>query len=191
MRGPNRIALIAALPLVLSLSACNDDAPAAPQAEQTAGEDLEDLLEDEGDFSTFARFVENTELDEVLGGPAPYTLLAPANDAFADMGEGEINALSGANMRAQATAFVMAHLMPGFISLEDLRKSIADSNGDGVSMKSMAGDMIEFRMDGERITVSSGDGVSAAIVSDLNAGNGGILVIDQPLISRSGDGTGE
>lgn len=189
--------LLATIPLMLGMSACNGDATEndANEQEEMSDDEIGNLLSSVDEASTFASIVENAELDKVFEGPAPYTIIVPVNDAFEGVDKGAIENFTDEAMKAEATLYAVAHILPGFVSLDDLKKSIADSDGGSVEMKSMSGKMFTFSAgEGDELKVSIDDGEPANILSGSGGNNGGLLMVDTlmlPLATDEGDADGE
>ena len=194
MRKTHHRLLLAAFPLALAVSACSNEAEKSadePGSTEMVDEKLDDLIDGRDGLGIFAGIIDNAGLDEVFEGPAPYTLLAPTDEGFADVPEDELASLKEKEMGAKAATLVLAHVLPGFVSMEDLRDSLSKANDDGVTMRTMSGDLVSFRKgEGDAVTVSRNDGPVATLIEGMGGENGGILVVDKPLI-QVGTGVAE
>lgn len=171
----------AATPLAfLALAACNSgDGKTGAGSTEPSSETLAASLDD-GDFKTLDRVVDNAELQTVLEGRGPYTVLAPVDAAFA--------AIPGADftsdaMKAQGAALMRAHILPGALTRQDIRAAV-DRAGDGrVEMRNMADGIVTFSRDGETILVTAADGSQARLAgAETLSSNGVIQPVDSLLV---------
>ena len=176
-RRGRRIALTLAVPALLLVSACGSDDAATPEnAEVAADETVNDLLQQDPTLSAMAGLVDATGMAEVLGAAPNYTLLAPNDTALAT--------LQGSDQRdaAAEAALLRGHLLPGYLTLEDITAAIEASDTGSVTMQTMAQTPVTFSKEGGAIKVSSADGASALIVGQgLRGGNGVVLPVDGVL----------
>lgn len=177
MRG-RAFAIALAAPVTLLLAACGSDQAADTDGAGAvaAGETIDDLLDDDGSLSRTAALIERTGLDDVLDAAPSYTLLAPTDTA---MGEVDPGADGNSEDLPAMAALLRGHLLPGFVSLEDIEKAIEASDDGRVTMQTMAQTPVTFTREGEAITVTAADGATATIVGPgLNGGNGVILPVN-------------
>ena len=66
-----------------------------PAEESGPAQDIIDVLERDGRFTTLLAALDATDLDEVLEGEGRFTLFAPTDEAFAKLPEGTVEALLG------------------------------------------------------------------------------------------------
>lgn len=174
------IALALAAPMLLLVTACgSDDAAEQPTAEVAEDETVGDLLGQDDTLSGVAALVQGTGMNEVLAAEPNYTLLAPTNEA--------LSALSGSEDEgdtAAKAALLRAHLLPGYVTLDDIKAAIAASEGGTVTMQTMAQTPVTFTSEGDAVMVASEDGASATISgTGLRGGNGVILPVNAVLKS--------
>ncbi len=105
--------------------------------------------------------------------PAPFTIFAPVNEAFA--------ALTSNPSGTFLTSILEHHV------ITDQNLSAADINNDQVSNATLEGDTLFFTVVGTTISVRDGAGNEGInfIVSDLQTTNGVIHAIDQVLIPET------
>lgn len=179
MRG-RVFAIALAAPALLLVSACGSD-EAADQASGQVAEDetVSDLLGQDDTLSGVAGLVTSTGMSEVLAAAPNYTLLAPTNDA--------LSALNGGGDEgdtAAKAALLRGHLLPGYVTLDDIKAAIAASEAGSVTMQTMAQTPVTFTSEGDAVMVASGDGATATITgAGLRGGNGVILPVKGVLKS--------
>jgi uncharacterized surface protein with fasciclin (FAS1) repeats len=173
MRFRHLIAVMAGFALVPA-AGCSptEEERAAEMAKKPLSEAIASL----DSVSGFAAALEKTGLDGIFEGPGDYTVLAPENGAFGDVGETSEDAILAAVLRE--------HILPGTILPDDIRAALQAGDGEGepVSVATMGSGAISFSMAGERIVATSGDG-RKAILSDLSyrAANGVVIPVDAVL----------
>jgi uncharacterized surface protein with fasciclin (FAS1) repeats len=140
--------------------------PAAPSGT------LVDLLAADGRFTTLLGALEATGLDEALAGEGPFTVLAPTDDAFADLDPDALSAL--VSDPEALTAVLLYHVVEGDRSLDDLNddRKVTTLQGTSVTFWSWWRGKVNF-VNRSRITES-----------DLRAENGRAHVINRVLIPR-------
>ena len=182
IRRPPAI-LLGALAL-LPLAACNkeaDSASPAATAAQGSAATLTRAIEGAPGLSTVSAALKGTGLATVFEGAAPYTLLAPDDDAFGKLGQ-TAAMLKAPENGAAMVAVIKAHVLPGYLTVADINAALKAAKGKPVRMKTMAGDEITFARRGDALTATATDGSTAKISgSDLTAGNGVAIPVDAVL----------
>lgn len=174
------IALALSAPTLLLVSACGSaDTAQEPTAEVAEDQTVSDLLGKDNTLSGVAGLVESTGMNEVLAAAPNYTLLAPTNDA--------LSALNGGGDEgdtAAKAALLRGHLLPGYVTLDDIKAAIAASEAGSVTMQTMAQTPVTFTSEGDAVMVATEDGAAATITgAGLRGGNGVILPVDGVLKS--------
>jgi uncharacterized surface protein with fasciclin (FAS1) repeats len=129
---------------------------------------LSQLTEDHENLSTFVRALEETGLADSLTGDTQYTVFAPTDEAFEDMGR-SVDQLLSADNRQQLISLLRAHIVADDVSPE------------------MARQLSEAKtLDGDTITLEQQDGklmVGDASVVDSNIQHGSLRIytIDEVL----------
>ena len=161
-------------------SASGGDATEASTADTASGT-LAGAVAGAAGLSTVASSLKGSGLATVFDGSAPYTLLAPTDDAFGALGEAGATLKTPENAAAMA-AILREHILPGVVTLADIEAALTAAKGKPVTMKTMAGDTVTFSRAGEDLTVTAGDGSSAKIDGKpLTATNGVVIPIDAVL----------
>ena len=175
--------LLGALAL-LPLAACNkaaDSAAPTATAAQGSAATLTRAIGSAPGLSTVSAALKGTGLATVFEGAAPYTLLAPDDDAFGKLGASAAMLKAPENGAAMA-AVIKAHVLPGYVTVADINAALKAAQGKPVRMKTMAGDKITFARRGDALTATAADGSTAKISgSELTAGNGVAIPIDTVL----------
>ena len=159
------------------------DTTAAATEETTApaAETIVDIAAGNPDFSVLVELLTSAGLVETLAGEGPFTVFAPTNAAFEILAAAIDTDIEG--FKAQTLADVdflkktlLTHVYAGKVMAADT----AALDGQEVEMVS-----------GEKATVSSKDGavsltigasVVTVVTADVEASNGVIHIIDQPLL---------
>ncbi|MBU4136611.1 MAG: fasciclin domain-containing protein [Alphaproteobacteria bacterium] len=171
---------------VLALAGCGggDDKAAPDGAPAPSARTLAASLDGAGDLSTLDRVVDNAGLSTVLEGKGPYTVLAPADAAFAADAAG--THFTDQTQRAAAAALLRAHILPGALTRADIRDAISRSGAGGARMRTMADGLVTFTMDGETIVATSADGAQARLTGgETAASNGVVQPVDALLVKAA------
>lgn len=133
-------------------------------------EDTVFALTEKFGFTTLAAALEATNLNTVLGDKdaGPFTVVAPTNEAFAELGEETLNALLTTEL-ATLDAILLYHVIPGFVGFGDIRRS--------KFLDTVQGSTIRVSKKGRRL---NGD-VKFVSVDNL-ASNGVVHGIDEVLM---------
>jgi transforming growth factor-beta-induced protein len=179
--------------LALMLAACGPQATPAPEPtampEPTAvpteepemPKTIVDIAVEDGRFTTLVAAVQAADLGETLSSEGPFTVFAPTDDAFAALPEGTIEALL-ADIPA-LTDILLYHVVPGKVMAADV------VGLDGQSAETaLAGKSIDIKVD--MGTVYLNEEVKV-IITDIEASNGVIHVIDAVLLPPSDEAMSE
>jgi uncharacterized surface protein with fasciclin (FAS1) repeats len=186
-----QIALAAVVPvLAFGAVACGDDdeepaaaggaateqqdtATADSATQQQEGEDIVALAQGNEDLSTLVEAVTAAELVETLRGEGPFTVFAPTNAAFEQVGEQQLQELLEPENREQLTEILTYHVVEGELRAADLE--------DGQTLTTVNGEELAVSIDGDEVQV--GDATVAQ--PDVDASNGVVHVIDSVLMPGS------
>merc|ERR1719446_223763 len=128
------------------------------------------------DFSTLVAAVVAADLVDTLSSPGPFTVFAPLNSAFAELGEETINELL-ANPD-QLASILTYHVVSG-------GEAFSSSLSDGQEIETVNGAKVtvHIAVDGG-VSIMTNDGMITAnvVTADVKALNGVIHVIDKVLI---------
>ena len=175
-RAPAWLAGLASALLLAACSGGNDaaeDAAAEPSNETLAG-----VVAGDEDLSTVSATLADAGLAQVFDGAAAYTLLAPRDAVFEQLGAaGET--LRSAEQRPAMVAVLRDHIVPGYLAPEDIARAIELDSDGKVEMKTMAGHTLTFTSDDGTITATGADGATARFAGDaLRASNGVAIPVD-------------
>jgi uncharacterized surface protein with fasciclin (FAS1) repeats len=177
------MALASAMAL-LPLGACSNDSgkdggeTAASSA--PSGETLAQALNDAGDLSTLSEALRDTGLNQVFDNAGSYTIFAPTDAAFDKLGDAE-STLMQQDRRAVLTAVLRDHIVPGYLTPNDIGTAI-DSEGGRVKVQTMGDHKLTFTRDGDSYRVTNEDGSTATIAgAPLTASNGVAIPLDGVL----------
>ena len=169
----NRRRLAAATAIALAVAACSGGDEAGEQAAQTE-------VSDET-LATASQAVEETGLAQVFEGVAAYTFLAPTDEAFDRLGEASAD-LRSPEQRPAMAAILRDHIVPGYLTPDDIRNAIELSDDDRVEMRTTGGHVLTFTADSDAITVAAEDGATAQFAGEaLRARNGVAIPLDGVL----------
>ncbi|NNC81871.1 MAG: OmpA family protein, partial [Acidimicrobiales bacterium] len=135
-----------------------------------------DALDDSGQATQFATIgsalglQESLEETEAGGAPLIRTLLAPSDAAIAALPQDVLGGLVADP--AGAAALVEYHILPGRVTLDDLRAL------DGQTATSLSGLPLSITVDGDDVIVN---GASRLSDGDFDSDNGMVHIIDQIL----------
>ncbi|WP_165938517.1 fasciclin domain-containing protein [Parafrankia sp. BMG5.11] len=180
MRKVHWFAAAGAAALLVPLSGCSGEAdtPAATAAPAEAGTGtLAAKIGSAPGLTTISGALSEAGLADVFDGPGSYTVLAPDDDAFAKLGDTG-SALTEPANRAELVAVLRGHILPGHLTPQAIKTAIGEKKGP-VSMRNLAGDQIEFSLDGDAIIATGSGGIKARIDgAPLVASNGVVLPLD-------------
>jgi uncharacterized surface protein with fasciclin (FAS1) repeats len=153
-------------------------APAAPAAPDTgfkpiapAG-DIFSTLQASGEFTTFLKAAQATNLTTILKNQPNITVLAPTDAAFAALPADQLNALMQPGNVAQLQKLVTYHLINARLPSDQIKGHSA------TPVPSVAGAPVT--LDGSGPTIKAND--AQVIQPDVIASNGVIQVIDKVLV---------
>ncbi|NND32315.1 MAG: fasciclin domain-containing protein [Saprospiraceae bacterium] len=158
--------LLAGLTLMTS---CEKDDEASP-----ASKTIVDIAIADPQFSTLVSALERTNLVSTLQGPGPFTVFAPTNTAFSQLGV-DLAALTDAEL----TDILLYHVIPGKVASNDLIEgqtyaTTASTNAPGGNQLSV---LIEKSTSGVQL-----NGASSLTTADVSADNGIVHIIDAVIL---------
>jgi uncharacterized surface protein with fasciclin (FAS1) repeats len=158
----NRIALI----VVVLAATLAGTATAAPT---TAKPNVVQVATSAGQFKTLVALVKQAGLAGALSTKT-VTVFAPTDAAFAKLPAGTVDGLLKPENKAQLTAILTYHVIPGRVMAADVAQL--------TEAKTVNGEMVKVRADGGSVMVNDAK-VTAA---DVTASNGVIHVIDTVIL---------
>jgi uncharacterized surface protein with fasciclin (FAS1) repeats len=153
--------------------------PTAVPTEEPAAQTIVDIAVEDGRFTTLVAAVQAAGLVETLSGEGPFTVFAPTDEAFAALPEGTLDSLLLPENKQQLTDILLYHVVPGQVMAAD---AVA-----------LDGQMADTALEGKQIAVSVDMGSvylnesAKVIITDIEASNGVIHVIDSVILPPSDD----
>ncbi|MEM1376937.1 MAG: fasciclin domain-containing protein [Pseudomonadota bacterium] len=133
--------------------------------------DIVDTAAGNSDFETLVAAVQAAGLVDTLKGDGPFTVFAPTDDAFAEIGSTVEELLKPENIDT-LTAVLTYHVVPGKVMSTDL-----------------SDDMTAATVQGEDITIDLDNGVMVndanVVTADIETSNGVIHVIDKVILPKA------
>lgn len=179
----NRRALAGLAAAMLTLQGCSGESTAdGGEVAEVSNETLASVVSEAGDLSVVSGVLGDAGLAQVFDGAAAYTLLAPQDAAFEALGEaGE--ELRAPEQRAALVAILRDHIVPGYLTPEDIGNAIEQADDGSVEMRTMGDHTLTFTASGDTITATAEDGSSAKFVgAPLRASNGVAIPLDAVLL---------
>lgn len=123
-------------------------------------------------FTTLVAALKAAGLVDTLQGDGPFTVLAPTNDAFAELPEQTLQNLLEPENRDKLTEILTYHVIPGKVKAKDVKQLVSAQT-----------------VQGEKVMVTSNHGQlfvdnAQVLQADINASNGVIHVIDKVILPR-------
>jgi uncharacterized surface protein with fasciclin (FAS1) repeats len=136
-------------------------------------------------LTTLVAAVKAAGLVDTLAGPGPFTVFAPTNAAFAKLPKGTVEKLIEPEMKAQLTAILTYHVVPGrYTGAELMRK--AKAMGGMVELKTVAGGTLTVTTKGKWVWITDESGNRAKVeTADVLQKNGVVHVIDHVLLPQT------
>jgi transforming growth factor-beta-induced protein len=135
--------------------------------------DIVDTAVADGRFTTLVAAVQAAGLEEALRGEGPLTVFAPTDDAFAALPEGTVEALL-ADIPA-LTDILLYHVVEGKVMAADVVELS--------SAATLQGQYIDIAIEGDKVMIDNAE----VIITDIEASNGVIHVIDAVILPESRD----
>jgi transforming growth factor-beta-induced protein len=153
--------------------------PTTVPTEEPAAKNIVEIAAEDGRFTTLVAAVQAAGLAETLSGEGPFTVFAPTDEAFAALPEGTLESLLLPENKQQLTDILLYHVVPGKVMAED---AIA-----------LDGQMADTALEGKQIAIKEDMGSvylnenAKVIITDIEASNGVIHVIDSVILPPSED----
>lgn len=137
-----------------------------------------DIATGDENFSTLVAALDTAGLVETLQGEGPFTVFAPTNAAFeallSDLGVTADELLA----RDDLSDILTYHVVPQELLAADVLAAV-DSAGGTAEVETVNGEPISVSVDGDSVVIN---GSATVTMTDLQAGNGVVHVIDAVLI---------
>ena len=128
--------------------------------------DIVDLAAHTGQFNTLVAAVQAADLEAVLRGEGPFTVLAPTDEAFAKLPAGTVEDLLKPENKEKLVGILTYHVIPGSVYAKDVAKM---SSGNTVN-----GQEVKFKVENGSVYADS----AMIVKTDIEASNGVIHVIN-------------
>lgn len=177
--------------IALSLAACAGEAAedtaadaTAVAEEATAAGTIVEVAQGDESFSTLVAAVTAADLGGVLSGEGPFTVFAPANDAFAKLPEGTVETLTTDEIDT-LTTILQYHVVEGSVDAATLTTAITEAGEDGYTVTTVGGGTFTAAVvDGAVVLTDAAGNTSTVTATDVEASNGVIHVIDTVLMPQ-------
>jgi uncharacterized surface protein with fasciclin (FAS1) repeats len=146
----------------------------AAGAVRAADKDIVDTAISAGQFKMLAAALSAADLVETLKGTGPFTVFAPTDEAFAALPQDTVANLLKPENKAQLTAILTYHVVPGKVAASDVAKL--------KEAQTVNGKAVAIAVNGGTVTVNDAKVTSA----DISASNGIIHVIDKVILPPAG-----
>lgn len=159
-----------AVPVIaaLALVACDDDGDTPTNLPSGT---IVDVAADNSDLSVLVTALTAANLTGTLNGAGPFTVFAPRNQAFLDLGADVVAGLLEDGNLAELTRILTIHVVEGAaVFSEDL--------SDGQTVTTIEGEVLTIGVSGGAVTVNG----AAVSTADVEATNGVIHIIDDVLV---------
>jgi uncharacterized surface protein with fasciclin (FAS1) repeats len=177
-----RLALLAAAAATVMLASCSSGSDDKGDATaEVSSETLAKEIADADDLSVVSEALSDAGLAAVFDSAAAYTIFTPQDEAFDALGEpGRL--LREPEQRPALIAILRDHIVPGYLTPEDISNAIDVADDKKVRMRTMGGHTLTFTSEGDEITVTNEDGSSARFAGNaLRASNGVAIPLDRVL----------
>jgi len=147
------------------------------QAQQTEeGPDIVQTAQQADGFNTLVEALQAAGLVEALQGDGPFTVFAPTDDAFAELGSTLKRLLEEGN-RDRLRSILQYHVVPG--------KAMASDVAGMNQAATLQGAPVGIQVNNGTVTLS-GQNQATVVQTDIEASNGVIHVIDTVLLPPEG-----
>jgi len=151
--------------------------PTTVPTEAPVSKNIVEIAVEDGRFTTLVAAVQAADLAETLSGEGPFTVFAPTDDAFAALPEGTLDSLLLPENKQQLNDILLYHVVPGKVMAADvvgLDGQMADT--------ALADQQIQVKVDTGTVYLNENVKV---VITDIEASNGVIHVIDTVLLPSS------
>jgi uncharacterized surface protein with fasciclin (FAS1) repeats len=136
-------------------------------------QDIVDTAVAAGQFKTLAAALGAAGLVDTVKGAGPFTVFAPTDAAFAKLPAGTVENLLKPENKAQLSAILTYHVVPGMVMAGDVVKL--------KEAKTVNGEMLKVKVEGADVMINDAKVTS----TDIVASNGVIHVIDSVVLPQA------
>merc|ERR1712137_451322 len=131
----------------------------------------------EDDLTTLVTALGAANLTETFDGKTVYTVFAPTNEAFNNLGDTVACLLKPENKEALAEVLTY-HVVPGYVLTSNIT--------DGMEVSTVETETLTFKRDNSDVSIDTTSGSTAKVtISNVYASNGVVHVIDTVLLPLS------
>jgi uncharacterized surface protein with fasciclin (FAS1) repeats len=171
---------IAALAATSALAGSKN--PMVGGQEMYPAKDIIDNAVNSADHTTLVAAVKAAGLVEILKGPGPFTVFAPANEAFRKLPAGTIENLLKPENKDALTKVLTYHVVRGRLSASELKKEIQAGHGQA-ALETVSGGTLIATMAGKNMVLKDEKGgTSRVTIPNVFQSNGVIQVVDAVLL---------
>ena len=134
------------------------------------------------DHTTLVAAVKSAGLVETLQGKGPFTVFAPVNSAFDALPAGTVDNLLKPENKAQLTAVLTYHVVPGKLDSKELMKWVKKGNGMATLKTVQGEELTVMEKDGSLWVKDTKGNVAQVTIGDVYQSNGVIHVINKVLL---------
>lgn len=157
--------------------------PTQVPTEEPASKTIVDIAVQDGRFTTLVAAVQAAGLAETLSSEGPFTVFAPTDDAFAALPEGTLDNLLLPENKQQLTDILLYHVVPGKV----MASEVAGLDGK-MADTALEGKQIAIKVDMGSVYLNE---TTKVVITDIEASNGVIHVIDSVLLPSAEEATME
>ncbi len=144
---------------------------------------VENLLNSK-DHTTLVSALKAAGLVDMLEGPGPYTVFAPANAAFDKLPAGVLDGLLKPENAEELKRTLLYHVVPGRLTVKDLKKLIRKGQGKA-ELKTVEGGILTMAVQSGNYVLLDAKGTTASITTPaIPQQNGVLYVIDALLMPK-------
>lgn len=150
----------------------------AAQAQNGMPATVVDIATSNDDFSTLVAAVVEADLAGVLSGEGPFTVFAPTNEAFAAALEALGITAEELLASPDLAGILTYHVVAGKLLASDVLAAVAAGGGTAM-VETVNGASISVQVVDGKVVI---DGTATVVLTDLEAGNGVVHVIDAVIL---------
>jgi len=135
-------------------------------------------------LTTLVTALKAADLVATLSGPGPFTVFAPTNEAFGRLAAGTVDTLMKPENKATLVKVLTYHVVPGTITLEQLKQQIA-AGGGTTTLTTVEGEALSVTDLNGAIQLTDVNGNKSYVeVPDVRQSNGVVHVVNGVLIPK-------
>jgi uncharacterized surface protein with fasciclin (FAS1) repeats len=138
---------------------------------------ISELVKGEENLSTFSTALEAAELVEKLNGEGPFTVFAPANEAFKNLPEGKLEELLKAENKEELAKILEYHVVAGKYLAADLENGQVVETIEGTQINVSSADYSSDKMAEEQPSSNLKVNNAKILNADLEVKNGVVHII--------------